>query len=235
MVKIGSDFWSNAILSVGTHYKIRRLTPIELSDGFVMAKKEGISVIQIAEKLDIDNTIVSRLIDLSKLTPKVKLFVDWGSSDTTISFTSASEIAKANLSREEQEIFLEAIIQNSLNKKEVIQILQIKKRSNKRIKDCIEDVLRLRPKIIYKYLYIGTILKVELSTYLQEISQKERNETFHNILNKDFLSNVEWEGRLGTIRFSLVGGESLNEYLKVLKPDYEVFINNLLNKEILND
>ncbi len=49
------------------------------------------------------------------------------------------------------------------------------------------------------------------------------------------LKDIEWSGRLGNKRFSLVGDEQLSRELQKLEPDFEQFINKQLKQEVIND
>ena len=88
-------------------------------------------------------TMIGRFKRLLNLSPELRHLVDWGSSNSTISFTAASEVAR--LDPDDHGAVLNSILENGLNKNEVMQVVQIRNRSSKNISECIEDVIKLRP------------------------------------------------------------------------------------------
>lgn len=233
MAKLTNSVKRNLILSVGTHRKNRLLSPIEVSKGFKIAIDEGMSNKEIAKMVDVDVSIINKFLNLSKLTPKIQYLVDWGQSDSFISFSSAYEITR--LKNDEHEELADAILANKFNKNEIVQIIQIRKRSTKNISESIQEILRLRPQIIRQHVFFGSIENHILSKYLAKQTQLKRDEIFKNVLKDKIAHDIVWKGKLGINNFSLGGGEDLAQQLKKFDPDFESVITSLLIKEVMND
>lgn len=233
MDKLNHGYWRDIIFSVGTHKKDRRLSPVEVSEGFILAKRQGMTTRQIADLVDLDTSIVGRFIKLSKLSLNIRHLIDWGWSDTTISFSVASEIS--NLNSDEQRQIIDFILKYSLVKSEVIQVLQIRQRTSKKIGECIEEILRLRPTIIKKYLFAGVITDKIVLNCINEMSQLKRGELFNKLLGEKIPSDIHWSARLGKKIFSIVGDEGLNDLIKKLEHNFEKVINKWLLEEIKNE
>lgn len=219
------------ILSVGTHRRQRRLSPIEAAELFHIEKAGGKTNQQLADMVLLkDTTMVNRFLSLLELSPELRHLVDWGQSDSTISFTAAAELSHLEFS--DQECLAEAVLKYSLTKSEVIQIVQIRKRSRKDIETCIREVLRLRPQIVRKYVFIGAIFEEKIASCLKRLKQCERDGLLKKVVG-EMLYDIEWSGRLGWKRFSLVGAEGLAKQLRTLEPDFEHVINQKIGKEIV--
>lgn len=228
------DILPEIILSVGTHRKKRLLSPIEVSERFAMLLNQGYSKEKIAEFVKLDPSMLERFIRLLQLEPYIKHLVDWGRSNkSAISFSAASEISLLN--PKDQIHVTEAILKYQLTKSETKQITEIKKRSSKEISNCINEVLNMRPRIICKHVFLGTITDDRIISKLKKKTQKERDKTLKDILNKRLLPEMEWDGRLGKNRFTLVGGVLFNKQVSKFKPNFEKALNTWLVEELLND
>ena len=225
MKNLDHKYWRDIIYSVGTHRSGRRLSPIEVSEGFMIAKKQGMSVKEISDLVDLDSSMVGRFIKLSNISLNIKHLIDWGWSDTTISFSVASELSSLS----------DSVLEYSLVKSEVIRILQIKKRSGKTIDQCVGEIIKMRPEIVKRYLFAGVITDQKLQNYISEISQLKRDDHFNKLLIEKIPPDIKWSARLGKKIFSIVGGVELNNFLRKLDPDYEEIINKGLLEKIENE
>lgn len=228
MIETINKIKQNLILSVGTHRKKRILTPIEVAEAIVQLRDSGMSTDDIRELLMLkDNTVIFNFERLLKLSPEIQHLIDWGQGTSTIAFSSASEIAKLK-DFSEQKLITDYIIKERLTKKEVVQIIQSKKRSNKPLIICIEDAINLRPKIERKFVYIGVIINKNLLLILQNKSQLQRDLYFKEALDNEIPKSIQWEGRLGKDRFTLVGSEDFAIIIQKMTPGFEEKINSLL-------
>jgi len=233
MKNLDHKYWRDIIYSVGTHRIDRRLSPIEVSDGFIIAKKQGMSVKEISDLVDLDSSMVGRFIRLSHISSNIKHLIDWGWSDTTISFSVASELS--SLPEKDQEKIIDSVLEYSLVKSEVIRILQIKKRSEKTIDQCVGEIIKMRPEVVKRYLFAGVITDQKLRNYISEISQLKRDDYFNKLLIEKIPPDIKWSARLGKKIFSIVGGAELNSFLRKLDPGYEEIINKGLLEKIENE
>jgi DNA-binding transcriptional MerR regulator len=218
----------NLILSVGIHRKKRILTPIEVAEGIKVLRDHKMSTKDIRELLMLESdSMILKFERLLELSPEIQHLIDWGQSSSAIAFTSASEIAKMK-DFQEQKLIADNIIKEKLTKTEVIQIIQAKKRSDNTLSTCIEDAIKLRPQIDRKFVYIGAIINKDLLPILSQKSQLERDRLLEGALTSNIPQTVQWEGRLGKDRFTLVGSEDFEALIKKMTPGFEERINFLL-------
>jgi hypothetical protein len=177
-------------------------------------------------------TMIGRFKRLLNLPPNLRHLVDWGSSSSTISFTAASEVAR--LHPGEQEAVLNSVLENGLSKNEVMQIVQIRNRSGKDISECINDVLKLRPTVVRRHVFVGALTSEALLSKLSDLTQVDRNKILSDSLKGRIPSGVKWSGRLGKGQFSVVGGDRLADFLNGLEPNFEQAINGWLIDEVKN-
>lgn len=230
---IEPELMRNLILSVGTHKGKRPLSPIEVAEGFLKAENSGMTDQELADLIQLRYpTMIGRFKRLLNLPADLRHLVDWGSSSSTVSFTAASEIAR--LDPANQGPVIRSVLERGLNKNEVMQIVQIKNRSRKDISECIEDVIKLRPKITRRHVFVGALTDEELKDRLDNLTQAVRDSILSSAMKNNIPARIKWSGRLGKSQFSVVGGENLAEYLNSLKPNFEQVINNWLVDEVKN-
>ena len=175
-------------------------------------------------------TMIARFLRLLILTPEMRCHIDWGNR-SHISFSVASEIARLNIP-EDHEFLGNAVLKHRLVKAEVIQIIQIKDKFGRHIEQCVDEVLQIRPRVINRYLFIGTIESPELQKRLSEMTQKERDILFDNVIALNLPNLPSWNGALGTTRFTLIGDEVLDQVLNGLPTDFTSSINRYLESSI---
>lgn len=217
------------ILSVGTHKKSRKLSPIEVAKYINIAQESGIPKNELASMLQLNSTsIFSKFTNLLKLNPDVQNLVDWGNNSATISFTSADLMSR--LPHAEQQKITPEIIKNKLNKSEIRQIVQIWERSEKDIQTSLNEVLNQRPIIEKQYLFIGYIDNERLIDKLRQLKQYQRDSLLADILNKEINPKMKFNCRLGANNFSLAGDETFSKNIKLINPDFETAIINWLKE-----
>lgn len=220
------------ILSVGTHHHKRPLSPIEVAEYISDALDENTSREELARFLHLENdSMIGKFLRLLSLPKEVQLVIDWGSEPSSISFSSASEIARLKRSTD-QETLAKSILEFSFSKSEVQQIIQIKKRSGLSIDESITAVVNQRPKLEKKHIIIGQILSENLVSKLQTLSQHERNMIFEKVISEHFPEAEIQGAKLSKDKFLLVGDETLNNSLNALPDGFEVEITSLLSNEI---
>jgi hypothetical protein len=205
----------------GTHKGGRPLSPVEVGNLFQRALDAGASLEDCAKEVKFRGTTqVSRFLAVRRLPPSILHLVDWGhSSDSTIGFTTAVELArvqeddgKASTSKPVLEHIANAILEHGLQTDEVRQIVQIRKRSGRPIEECVSEVIRMRPTIERRYVFIGAIQDENVRAAIGRLTQAERNSVLHSSLSAIGLKSVS--GRLGERLFTLVGGDDLNRKLQ---------------------
>ena len=76
---------------------------------------------------------------------------------------------------DDQNLVVEAILSKGLNSKEIQQVIQLKIRSGRGVKKCIEEVLDMRPVVEKRHVFIGTIEDQYVESILTELTQVERD------------------------------------------------------------
>ena len=225
---------SQLILSVGTHKSQRPLLPIEVAEYMQKALDAGEKRKDIAEKLYLeDSSIIGRFIRLLSLPAQVQQIIGWGSDPTTISFTAASEIARLD-SSQEQSPLAKAALENQFNKSEIIQVVQIRRRSGNSIESCIKAVLDQRPIVERRYVVIGEMRSEILKDKLKQISQQERNNLLQLVLERHGPDTPHLGAKLGAEYFILVGDEHFHSAIVTLPQGFEESITEYLMQELSN-
>lgn len=218
------------ILSVGIHKQERPLSPIEVAQLLDTLFKSGTTIKEVTSEILLTAGMIARFLRLLNLAPEMQHLVGWG-GESRISFSTASEIARLKTS-EEQEFVGKATLEHALSKSEVIQILQARNKFNRPINECVDEILKMRPHVIRRYLFIGAIRSLEVQNRLSEMSQKERDTLFDNIVTFNLPNLTYWDGLLGVTRFSLIGNDDLDEALSKLPTDFSSTINDYLESSL---
>ena len=90
--------------------------------------------------------------------------------------------------------------------------------------ECVATVLKMRPYVEVRHVFIGSVLRDDIRAWLQRLSQERRNEILRGILKKRF-NELHATGRLGPERFTLVGGEELGTVVSARKDEFEQQVN----------
>lgn len=205
----------------GTHKRGRLLTPVEVGTLFQRARDAGASLDDCAREAKLKGTTwVSRFIAVHRLPVNILHLVDWGrSNDSAIGFTTAVELSriwenrgKDDITGEDVEQIAKAILENGLQMKEVRQIAQIHRRSQRSIEDCLKEVLGMRPIVDRRYVFVGAVIDEEVRNAIAGRTQAERNALLQAAVEAVGLGAVS--GRLGPQLFTLVGDEQLNDKMR---------------------
>ena len=93
MEKNLTDILADIILSVGTHHRKRKLSPVEVATRMQIFLKKGYTVEKIAELIHLSKDMTSRFFELLQLSSNIQYLVDWGSSTSSaISFSSVGTL-----------------------------------------------------------------------------------------------------------------------------------------------
>ena len=223
--------YQNLILSVGTHRRARRLSPLEVALLIQKAVEAGMTRKQCADELRIGTSQVSTFLKLLTLTPNLQHLADWrGSKGASISFSTMAELAR--LSSRDQVKVAESVLCHSLKWKEVVQLVQIITRSGKTIEECISNILDMRPQIETRHLFVGSITIERLRHHLANVPQSDRDSMMSRALVKLFGPTYEASGKLGSKEFTVMSQHDLPQLLNYEPDEIEKTINNLLEATI---
>ena len=193
----------------GRQKKGRPLSPVEVGILLRRILDSGIPLRDCADAINLNGTgHIGRFLRILELPNDLQHLVGWGSDKDCIGFSSAFEIVRLN-NANDQRLVTEAILKHNLNSKEVRQLVQLKRRSQKTIPECIEDVLKMRPIIKKRYIYIGSLIDHKIEAKLVNLTQNDRDRILKSSISHIGLKGVS--GRLGAKIFTLVGGEQFNQ------------------------
>lgn len=199
------ELYSDLISSVGSHSGNRRLTPIECSDLIIRLKnetQEGWE--QISKRLSLgkktkistldapnDATQVRNFKDLQNLSRKNAYMLGFGSDEAKIPFTLGVLVSSLP-NKEDHNIILKTTLEKDLKKKDIMKIVDLKKKSSTvSIEEIIEQVIKAKP-VIDEYYLIGITLEKNLEEQIKKISeQKSQNikDVILDLFKKRFTDN----------------------------------------------
>jgi len=231
MKGIAPEDLRDLILSVGIHKSDRPLSPVEVAELLYKLINSGETIQDVSKEILLNPTMITRFLRLTNVAPEIQHLIGWG-GESKISFSTASEIARLK-TVEEHKILAQATLEHKLSKNETIQVVEVRNKFGKPINQCIEDILRMRPRIIRRYLFIGAVKLSEVRNKLRLMSQTDRDALFSKAVTLNYPDLPYWEGQLGSKGFNLLGNEELNQALSNIPNDFESTINGYLESSIL--
>ncbi len=197
----------------GGHRRNRLVTPMQVGDYIRDAMESGESLADCAEKLHFQGTgHIGRFLRIGKLPRDIQDMISWGpSKDGSIGFSAAVELGLLKNSGDQRAV-AQAILEDGLTTKEVREVGQLRARSAQPIRDCIREVLGMRPTIRKRYVFIGSISEKESLDFLKGITQDERDEILEAGTRK--FSLLVNKGHLGQQIFTLVGDEKFADSMQ---------------------
>ena len=219
------------ILSLGTHRTRRRLSPVEVARLIDDIYRKGTSFREIAQLVNFGSTSTLREIHrLLALSPDIQHLVGWGKPNaSTLPMKSAQQIARLS-SWSDQLAAAQATLLHELTSEETRQLVEMKIRSLEPIDDCVHAVLRLRPTVERRYLYLGAVTSNQVCQHLESLAQVERDEFLEAGINHCFGKWPQWSGKLGPSRFAITGGQEFAEAIDELPTGFEQAISQCLEE-----
>ncbi len=233
MKGISAENQRDLILSVGIHKRERPLSPIAVAELLENAINSGTTIQELSNEILLNSTMITRFRRLMNLAPEIQHLVCWG-GESGITFSTASEIARLRTSKEHK-FLVKATLEHGLSKKEAIQVVEVRNKFGKPINECVEEILKMRPRVIRRYLFIGAVKSSEVQKRLSKMTQEERNVLFNKAVTSNYPDLPYWEGLLGIKGFNLIGSEDLDQALSKLRSDFESTINDYLQSSILEN
>ena len=214
-------------LSVGTHRGSRRLSPLEVACLVDKSLSAGTSRSECASILSIGHTQVSTFLKLLKLAPEIQHLADWrGTKNASAPFSTLAELARLSLI--DQIEAAEAILRHALKWKEVVQLVQIRDRSKMPIAYCIANILKLRPQIDTRHLFVGAVKTGSLTARLHSLSQMERDLLLERTLRRLVGLGYDIRGRLSDREFTVLSQHELPRLLGMSADEIEHEVNDSL-------
>ncbi|MCY4029686.1 MAG: hypothetical protein OXH75_25650 [Acidobacteria bacterium] len=200
----------------GTHKKGRPYSPVEVGLRIGRARATGDSVEVCARELRLDESGIGRFLSLQGLPEDVRHLIDWGSGKGVVSFSCATEIVRIK-DCEDQRTVANAVLAHGMTSKEVRQVAQLLRRSAQSAEDAVEEVVGMRPTVVKRYVYLGTVRGDPLVRFLDGRTQRERDALLASTIAALKLKAVS--GRLGSRQFALVGDARLGQVLAEMQAD----------------
>ena len=188
----------------GSHRKGRPLSPVEVGLLVQKALGDGASLADCARAMQLDGTgHIGRFLRILELPEDVRDVVDWGTGRDFVGFTAAVELAKLSAA-EDQRTVARAILAEALSSREVRQVAQLRRRSERAVEVCVAEVVGMRPRIERRYVFVGSVAPEDVGA-LGVRTQAIRDAILAGGIEDVGLRGVR--GRLGTRFFTLVGRE----------------------------
>ncbi len=228
---LSSDERRDLILSIGTHKKNRRLSPIQVAQLLNrLYQIQGISLKEIAQELELkDSSILHRFISLLSLPPEIQPLINWGTSPGYLSFSVAAEISRAKES-EKINLLAKDALENQRTKEEVRAIIQCNLRGGGSLSHCIETIDSTRSKVIHHYVFLGQVPTLIHGNQWEEQYSFELRAMLSNLVHEEnVLSAAVKNGRFSfTLTDSAIKNPKIAPHLTSEK--VEAFVVNLLTK-----
>lgn len=203
---LSHEEWVNLKLSVGTHLRNRRNSPVEVARLLKRLQDAGATLNEIAKEIQLDSSIVSRFLRLTRLPPKFEDLVAWGHNKEKISFTQASFSMMVDASETERIFLLEKVLEEGLNKNEIQNIVELKSRTELTIEQVINETLNDRIIEIKRNMMIGFI-EGDVKPILNTINAETRDLEFKKLLKGVFPLVEIYSAKINTKRFTLTTDE----------------------------
>ena len=190
----------------GTHRKGRPLSPIEVGTLLQRARKKGATISDCAKALRIHQTGIARYLRILDLPSDIKHLIDWGAGTDYVGYSAAFETTRLK-DVSDQRAVAAAIMAHKFTSHEVREVVQLRQRSGQSISGCIQQVIQMRPVIVRRYVFIGTIAPDQMEG-LRALTQSDRDLLFALSLKKAGLDSAS--GRLGVRFFTLIGDDQFD-------------------------
>lgn len=221
------------MLSVGTHHGKRRLSPVEVAELFGKALAAGCTPENCAQFAGFKgSTMILHFQRLLRVDPSLRHLIDWKQSESVVPFIVASELGRLN--QDEQEEAFRVVIEQQMRRLEVIQMIQLRNRTRRRVRECALDVVGMRPNVARKHVFLGAVERPEVRTWLAGLHQCDRDVVLAKALLTIYGQLPHTSGRLGPDRFTIVTDEAGASRIKSdVDSTFEVAINHVLAKKVL--
>lgn len=195
----------------GKHKKGRPLSPVEVGLLLRKARSEGVSLEECAKAIHLDGIgHIGRFLRILDLPDDIRHLIDWGSGKDFVGFTAAVELAKLK-DVDDQCTVVKAVLSEGLDSKEIRQVAELRKRSERPIEECLDQVIDMRPKIEKRYVFVGSVAAENVEA-LSGFTQASRNAMLASGIENVGLRNAT--GRLGPRFFALVGDERFDASMR---------------------
>lgn len=213
--------WDLARLRMSVGYgrqkRGRHYSPVEVGEWVAQERDRGASLADCAETLSLDGIgHIGRFPRLLKLPEDLRHLVDWGTPRGGIGFSAAVELTKIERTGDQRAV-ADAVLRHGLTSREIRQIAQLRRRSDEPVAAAIERGLRMRPEIVRRHVFVGTVLSQAVRDHAASLEQAQRDALLRRSIERVGLRAVS--GRLGRRTFTLVGGDDFGASMREVGVD----------------
>ena len=173
------DQFARLLASIKVSGKNRSLSPFEVATYIQRMEREGLKIQEISERLSIEQEMIKQFLSLTKIPETRRNTIVWGTStDVGVSFSTAVRIARLDVKTDkgnDMHMLMDLAMKHKLNKKEMGNIITLRRNGSLPIKDCIEKIMNIRPEIEHNYMYVITV-NSETMTELKNLSESKNLE-----------------------------------------------------------
>lgn len=215
----------------GRQKRGRHYSPVEVGEWVMQERRRGKSLADCATTLNLDGVgHIGRFPRVLRLPEDVVHLVDWGTPQGGIGFSAAVELAKLRSQSEQREV-ADAVLKHGLTSREIRQIAQLRSRSDRTVAQAVEDGLRMRPTIVRRHVFLGSVSSARIRGYLASREQGQRDSLLRRSIEKVGLKGAT--GRLGRQIFTLVGGDDFGQSMREFGADnIEPSLLNAIDEEV---
>lgn len=208
--------WDVARLRMSVGYgrqkRGRHYSPVEVGEWIAQERERGASLADCAGTLRLDGTgHIGRFPRLLKLSENLLHLVDWGTPQGGIGFSAAVELTKIERISD-QEAVADAVLRHGLTSREIRQIAQLRRRSDESVATAIERGLRMRPEVVRRHVFVGSVVSQAVRDHAAGLEQGQRDALLRRSIERAGLRAAS--GRLGRRTFTLVGGDDFGDSMR---------------------
>lgn len=192
----------------------RPLSPVEVAEYLQKSMDAGVSLEDCAREFQLVGiSHIRRFLKILTLVPDLHHLIAWADQKDSIGFSSAVELSRLELV-DEQRLVASAILEEGLTSKEIRYLVQLRKRSQRPISECLSEILGMRTKIIKRYVYVGAVTRDSIKQSLLSMTQVQRDSCLQYGIKQ--LDIVGASGHLGPNTFTLVGDQQFNASISTI-------------------
>ena len=201
----------------GRQKRGRHYSPVEVGEWIVQERESGASLADCAGTLRLDGTgHIGRFPRLLTLSEDLRHLVDWGTPQGGIGFSAAVELTKIEQTSDQKAV-ADAVLRHGLTSREIRQIAQLRRRSDESVATAIERGLRMRPEVVRRHVFVGSVVSQAVRDHAAGLEQGQRDTLLRRSMDRVGLRAAS--GRLGARTFTLVGGDDFGVSMREVGVD----------------
>lgn len=182
------DLFAKLLASIKVSGRTRPLYPFEVAKLIQRMQSEGLKTQEISDRLSIKKEMTNQFLSLNKIPKEYQNAIIWGAStDIGVSFSTAVRVARLD-KPEDMSILLGSTMEHKFSKKEIENIVTLRRSGTVSITECIKKIKNIQPVIEYKHMYVITV-NPDTITRLRNLS-KLKNLESHIYLKNILVSHL---------------------------------------------